>query len=297
MVYRARPRAAPATFIFPRPLQPSVRAEVILVGDELLEDMHGAQPDYMVELMLELGSDLKDRGYSMGRLTVVGDAEGELAGLLSDASLRQVDLVVTVGGLGPTHDDRVREEVVRVVGMGPPRSHPDAFRWLVECFDRKGIAVPEEGGSWERMGQVPEGVDPLRNPVGMAAGLSFSLGGSTEVRCLPGVTFEALPMWREEVLPDLDRHGGPPPDGARTVVMVRGTSEGIVGPIVERFAQERPAIRARVNLMDVDGHRFRSIKVTLTGDPLELEGAVEELLASLNDVAGVEAGVVERWGP
>jgi molybdopterin-biosynthesis enzyme MoeA-like protein len=265
-----------------------VRAEIILVGDELLEDMHGAQPVYIVELMRELGSDLAAMGYSMGRLSVVGDGDGEVAALLDDASSRHVDLVVTVGGLGPTHDDRVRDEVARALGKGPPVTHPVAHRWLVECFDRKGIDLPEEGGAWERMGQVPGGVEPVRNPVGMAAGLAFRMGDATEVRCLPGVTFEALPMWREEVLPDMDSREGPPPDRTRRVLMVRGSSEGVVGPIVERFVRGFPGIRARVNLMDADGHRFRSIKVTLTGDPREMGAAVDHLMEAFDSVEGVE---------
>ena len=54
-----------------------MRAEIILVGDELLEDMHGVQPDYMADLLREMGSDLTVRGYTLGRLTCVGDAPRE----------------------------------------------------------------------------------------------------------------------------------------------------------------------------------------------------------------------------
>jgi nicotinamide-nucleotide amidase len=265
-----------------------VRAEIILVGDELLEDMHGVQPDYMVGLLHELETDLAERGYSLGRLTCVGDATGELASVLLDAREREVDLVVTVGGLGPTHDDRVRDDVASVVGLGSPRPHPDAMRWLVDTYRAKGIDVPEAGGTWERMGHSPPGVDPVRNPKGMAAGLSFNLGGSTEVRCLPGVTFEALPMWRQEVLPDLDRHGRPSPGMARAVLRVRGAREGVVGPVVETFAMERPGIRARVNLMDAEGERFGSIRVTLTGPVDEVDTASRDLQTMLSRVSGIE---------
>ena len=107
-----------------------MRAEIILVGDELLEDMHGVQPDYMADLLREIGSDLTVRGYALGRLTCVGDAPGELAPVLIDACERAVDLVVTVGGLGPTHDDRVRDDVAMVVGLGPPPPPPRGG-WLV----------------------------------------------------------------------------------------------------------------------------------------------------------------------
>lgn len=274
-----------------------MRAEIILVGDELLEDMHGVLPEYILELLGAMGADLDERGYALGRLSVVGDTPGELAPLLEDAEERGVDLVVTIGGLGPTHDDRVREEVTAVVGLGPPGIHPDAFRWLVDTFRRKGIDVPEEGGSWERMGQVPVGVDPIHNIEGMAAGLAFRLGERTEVRCLPGVTFEALPMWRQVVLPDLDRNGAPAPGQVRSVLIVKGVGEGIVGPAVEKFALEHPGVRTRINLMDPDGHRFRSIKVTLTGGPDAMAMAVPALMAEFDPIAGVTVELVEGGGP
>ncbi|NIP35108.1 MAG: hypothetical protein GWN18_09185 [Thermoplasmata archaeon] len=270
-----------------------MRAEIILVGDELLEDTHGAQPEYLRELLEQFGSDLAQRGHSIGRVTQVGDAPGELAPLLSDAAARGVDLVVTVGGLGPTHDDRVRDEVSKVLGMGLPRPDPDAMRWLVERYTRLGIDVPEPGGQWERMGHCPPGAEPLRNPDGMAAGISFRLGEGTEVRCLPGVTFEALPMWREEVLPELDRQGRPPPEMARAVLRVRGAREGIVGPVVEEFAMARPGIRARINLMEASGNRFGSIRVTLTGDPAEVDRGAEDLTASLTRVSGITVELEE----
>ena len=104
-----------------------MRAEIILVGDELLEDMHGVQPDYMADLLREIGSDPTVRGYVLGRLTCVGDAPGELAPVLIDACERTVDLVVTVGGVSVGRRDYlpgVWEElglkaVVRGVAMQP----------------------------------------------------------------------------------------------------------------------------------------------------------------------------------
>jgi nicotinamide-nucleotide amidase len=270
-----------------------VRAEIILVGDELLEDMHGVLPDYMSELLEKMGADLASRGFIMERMTLVGDTAGELAPLLSDAGDRGVDLVVTVGGLGPTHDDRVRDEVAQALGMGPPRPHPDSMRWLVLRFGTLDIPLPEPGGPWERMGHCPPGADPVYNPAGMASGIAFRVGTVTQVRSLPGVTFEALPMWRQEVLPDIDRQGKPPPDKARAVLRVTGASEGIVGPVVEDFAMEHPGIRARINLMEARGNRFGSIRVTLTGSPGEVEDAAGELTGLLTRVSGIQVDTEE----
>jgi molybdopterin-biosynthesis enzyme MoeA-like protein len=162
------------------------------------------------------------------------------------------------------------------------------MRWLVERYGTLGIDVPEPGGPWERMGHVPPGAEPVRNPAGMAAGMAFRLGDRTEVRCLPGVTFEALPMWREEVLPALDRGGAPSPDQSRVVLRVTGAREGVLGPVVEEFAMARPEIRARINLSEASGNRFGAIRVTLTGRPGDVEGAADELARMLGEVSGLE---------
>jgi molybdopterin-biosynthesis enzyme MoeA-like protein len=263
-----------------------VHAEVVLVGDELLEDGRGVQPPYIGELLEQLVSDMESRGLSLGRLTVVGDTEGELAPILQDAARREVDLVVTVGGLGPTHDDRVRDEVAAAIGQGPPGPHPDSMAWLIEAYEGRGIPVPERGTGWESMGHCPPGAEPVLNPAGMACGLAFDLGPATRVRCLPGVTYEALPMWRESVLPGLEAGMDPPPPRGEATIVVRRVREGLVAPVVEGFLSSRPGLRAGVYLMDpVDG-AFRAIRVTLRGSPEEVSRSAPDLAHALAAIEG-----------
>jgi molybdopterin-biosynthesis enzyme MoeA-like protein len=267
-----------------------VCAEIVLVGDELLEDGHGVQPPYIGELMGEMVSDMMARGLSLGRLTVVGDSEGELAPILLDAARRGVDLVVTVGGLGPTHDDRVRSEAAAAIGGGPPEPRPESMAWLMEAYEGRGIPVPGRGTGWERMGHCPPGAEPLRNPAGLACGLAFELGEGTRVRCLPGVTYEALPMWRERVLPELEEGLGPPPERGEATIVVRHVREGLVATVVEGFLASRPGLRAGVYLMDPADGAFRAIRVTLRGPPEEVSRSAPDLA---NSLAGIEGARID----
>jgi molybdopterin-biosynthesis enzyme MoeA-like protein len=270
-----------------------VRVELVLVGEELLEEWHGVQPPYIQEMLQEIGGDLAAAEATLGGLHVIGDDRGELESLLRDAEARGTDLVITFGGLGPTHDDRVREEVASLLGQGPPTPHPEAMAWLLEAYESQGIAMPERGQTWERMGHCPPGASPLRNLTGLAAGLAMSIGG-TEVVCLPGVTIEALPMWREHVLPELV--GTPVEAGAeeRAAVVVRGLREGVVGPVVEGFLDKRPRVRAGVYLIDLEGHSFRAIRVVLRAPPNEMERALTDLAEALAALPG--AGVEVEGG-
>jgi molybdopterin-biosynthesis enzyme MoeA-like protein len=269
-----------------------VRAELILVGDELLEDHLGVQPVYISELVSELASDLDVLGHPLARITVVGDGPGEVGQLVIDAVDRHVPLVLTVGGLGPTHDDRVREGVAMALRQGPPEVHPGAMAWLKEAYERKGIPVPKPGGGWERMATVPLGALPVRNPVGMACGLAFHVGTGTQVRCLPGVTYEALAMWREEMMPHLERVELRVPKGEATI-RVRGVREGLVGPVVESFLGHWPDLRAGVYLMEHHRGRFHSIRVALRGDPDEVRRATPLLASALGKIKGAKVEVSE----
>jgi len=273
-----------------------MRAEIILVGDELLEDQRGVQPDYIGDLIGHLVSDMSSLGLAFGRLAVTGDAPGELGPLLLDAASRGVDLVVTIGGLGPTHDDRVREEAARAIGRGPSDPNPAAMEWLIDAYEAKGIQVPDRGGGWERMAHCPPGARPLRNPAGLACGLAFELDDSTRVRCLPGVTYEALPMWREQVLPRLEREAPSSRmaddagqiDGSTATLLVRGVREGMLAPVVEDFTTRWPDLRTGVYLSDLEDGSFRTIRVTIRGSGGRVAEAIPDLEVALEGIEGAE---------
>ncbi len=266
------------------------------MGDELLEGSGGVQPGYISEMLDVIHAELGRAGASVGRLTVVGDGEGELAGALREAAARGARAVVTFGGLGPTHDDRAREEAAAVLGRGSPKVHPEAMAWMLAGFEAKGVPPPAPGSPQERMAHCPPGARALRNVVGMAAGLLFDLPPSTRVWCLPGVTIEALPMWELHVMPEVEAMcAGQAPQGAATVV-VRGLREGAVAPVVNDLLARRGAVRAGVYLMELEGDRFRAVRVVLRGPPDEVGRASEELAAALRAMPGATVDPVAGGG-
>ena len=86
-----------------------MQAEIIAVGTELLLG-HTINSDaaHVARALAELGIDVFGS-------CVVGDNAGRLEKALRDG-LRENDLLVTTGGLGPTDDDLTRETVARVTG-------------------------------------------------------------------------------------------------------------------------------------------------------------------------------------
>ena len=87
----------------------SPRAAVVVTGSELVRgDRRDLNGPFLVHELLSLGVE-------PARITIVGDAPDEL-----EAALREglaYDVLVTSGGLGPTHDDRTVELLARAAGV------------------------------------------------------------------------------------------------------------------------------------------------------------------------------------
>src|SRR3972149_9061377 len=87
-------------------------AEIIAIGSELLTPFHQDTNS------LYLTDQLERLGIAVVQKTVVGDQPDRLRQAFADA-LKHADLVIGMGGLGPTADDRTREAVA-----GGPNPHP-----------------------------------------------------------------------------------------------------------------------------------------------------------------------------
>ncbi len=124
---------------------------VVIIGDEILSGKFADENGpYLIERLRELGADLR-------RLVTISDDLDDIAGEVRRCSEAH-DLVVTTGGVGPTHDDRTLIGIARAFGVGLVE-HPD----LLDLLDRYGL---ERTPATLRMATVPEGSDLLHAPGG-----------------------------------------------------------------------------------------------------------------------------------
>src|SRR3712207_4649525 len=89
-----------------------MRARLFSIGSELI---HGRLTDTNATF---LAQELLANGIELLEVTQIGDDRRRLADRLR-AALREADLVVCTGGIGPTDDDVTREAIADVVGETP----------------------------------------------------------------------------------------------------------------------------------------------------------------------------------
>lgn len=167
-------------------------AEVVSVGTELLL---GQIVDTHAPTMARI---LADCGISCVRRQTVGDNFERIVDGLKEA-LSRADIVVTVGGLGPTVDDLTRDAIAAALGDTLERV-PEYEEWLRKMLAFRKIPWNETIG---RQADRPTSGRFIENPNGSAPGLICEKGGKTVI-ALPGPKGEFNAMANGPVLDYLE---------------------------------------------------------------------------------------------
>lgn len=157
-------------------------AAIIAVGSEMLTPYRADTNSLPVTARLnELGIEVRAK-------IVVGDDRSDLTSMFRHA-LERADLVVLIGGLGPTADDVTREVVADALGR-PLAVDPGILEAIERRFAARSIRMPEIN---RRQAMVPQGAIAIPNPNGTAPGLWID-DADRGVLLLPGPPRELEPM-------------------------------------------------------------------------------------------------------
>jgi molybdenum cofactor synthesis domain-containing protein len=119
------------------------RVAILVVGDEILSgDTQETNAHYMACALSRVGA-------SLGRIVVVPDDLSEIARFSRELS-DEFDVVITSGGIGPTHDDVTMEGIALGLGL-PLAAHPQLLDLLSEW---RGSDLDD---ATARLALVPEG--------------------------------------------------------------------------------------------------------------------------------------------
>lgn len=235
---------------------------MIAIGDEILS---GRTKDknigHFADTMTLVGIDLME-------VRIVPDEEHMIVEAVN-AFRSRYDVVVTSGGIGPTHDDITADAIGAAFGLAVGE-HPEAVSRLEAYYEGRELPFTE---ARRRMTRTPEGASLIDNPVSVAPGFSIE-----NVYVLAGVphVFQAMLDNLVKTLP----HGVP--------VMSRSVpcpiGEGDIGGPLSKLAKERDGVSIGSYPRFSEGRYTTEIIIRSRDEALldEAEDAVKRLIDELS---------------
>lgn len=216
-----------------------MKAEIIAVGSEMLT------PWRQDTNSLHLTEKLNEIGVTVNFKTIVGDRLKDLVGAVRTA-LNRVDILVLMGGLGPTEDDLTREAVAEALSLTLRRDgaqvaalHARAATWR--------ITMPPNN---LKQADVLEGATVLANANGSAPGqwLDITYEGYRKlILLLPGPPNECKPLFDGECMTRL-RELVPPRALAkrilRAAMIPESQADKLLAPIYTKYPDVETTILA-----------------------------------------------------
>jgi nicotinamide-nucleotide amidase len=242
----------------------TTNAEILSIGNEiLLGEIIDTNAAFLAGELGRLGLALHD-------VRQLPDDRGRIASAFAEAR-ELVEVVITTGGLGPTHDDLTREGLADAL-----REHLILDPRLEAALRaRMGDGMPEAN---LRQAMVTPSVQPLENPIGSAPGWWAERDGRIVV-LMPGVPSEMRRMWAEQVVPRLTARFALRPLHVRTVKTFGIGESAVAATLGSLLTSVDPD--AGIYARDDGVH----LRFSTRGDAAALDGLVAEARALLG--AGV----------
>jgi nicotinamide-nucleotide amidase len=225
---------------------------------------------------------LNEIGVRVAFKTTVGDRMEHLVSAVRTAAQR-VDIIVIMGGLGPTQDDLTRQAVAEAMGIHI-RRNADIVAELYKRFAARRMSMTENNA---QQADVLEGahVVPNANGTAPAQWLDTVYGGHRKIMMLlPGPPQELKPLFDNECMPRL-REVLPQRFIAKRILKAAMIGESAcdarIAPIYKHFPDVETTILAhagdiQLNLIcEKPGLEFAQARVD------ELAGRIEEELEEL----------------
>jgi nicotinamide-nucleotide amidase len=216
-----------------------VNAEIVAIGSELLTPFRqDTNSLYLTEKLNELGVDVVFK-------TISGDDRTHLTNV-AEIALSRADIVIFMGGLGPTEDDLTREAVADALGLELKRD-PEIIETLQERFASRKIKMSPNNA---KQADIIAGATVLPNSLGTAPGqwLSGKLDGKERiVILLPGPPHELKRLFDEQCVERL-RNKLPPAFITSRVLKIAMMGESQcdarVAPLYQRYPDVQTTILA-----------------------------------------------------
>ena len=237
------------------------KIEIMAIGSELLT------PYSQDTNSLYLTERLNDLGMEVSYKTIVGDEWDDLV-LCIQQALSRADIIIAMGGLGPTKDDRTREAFASVLERKLIFKQK-ILKKIEGRFKRRGHSMPSVN---KKQAYIIDGAEVLDNKNGTAPGLWLDTD-SEVVLLLPGPPQELKSMFDSSVWPKLQSYRKK--HTARRALKITGLTESKIETLISDLYPHEP--RARLTTLAYPGQ----IEIHLTILSEESQEKAEESICKL----------------
>ncbi len=193
-----------------------MKAIIISIGDELLIGQT------INTNAAWLGQQLSIRGIQIIKTLTIADSETEILNALTE-SVRENQLVIITGGLGPTKDDITKHTLCKFFNTTLILNET-VLAHVTQFFAKRNRPMLEVN---TLQATVPANSEVLFNRQGTAPGMWFAQNKSIVIS-LPGVPYEMQSIMLEEAFPKLQKHLGSKTETYFRTVLTQGIGESFL---------------------------------------------------------------------
>ncbi|MEM1589573.1 MAG: nicotinamide mononucleotide deamidase-related protein [Candidatus Bathyarchaeia archaeon] len=268
-----------------------VQVEIISIGNELLI---GKTLNTNAQWIAKRATSL---GASVRRITVVGDDVDEIVSAVREALGRKPRLIITTGGLGPTFDDKTLEGIAVALNRKLVLNNK-ALQMIKEKYEEYakvcGLDSAELTPHRVKMAMLPEGAEPLPNPVGTAPGVCLDING-TLIVALPGVPAEMEAIFEEFIAALLKKEAG----GLmffETSIQVDNIVESTLAPLIDLTMRDNPYVYIKSHPKGEEKKPHIEIHFSTTAkDSKTAKGRIGRAIIQLSELIKEKGGKVKTF--
>ena len=270
------------------PKKDTLTAGFLAIGNELLDGIVlETNSHWMKSRLVALGVDIR-------RLISVRDEIDEIGNALQFA--REVcNIIITSGGLGPTHDDMTLKAIAKVLGreiIEDTNAIEIIKRQYKTLHEKEIVAAPDLTDARRKMAQLPEGAVALDNRVGGAPGVLIEEEDTT-IFCLPGVPAELKFIFEDSVIPWVKENSKQ--KFYEQIVEFQLKDESVFAPAIDSVMKQFPLVY--IKSLPKPYGTGRGIRVWVSArstDDIELKEVVQKAITSLEEETGVRSRILEK---
>jgi molybdenum cofactor synthesis domain-containing protein len=227
-------------------------------------------------------------GAEVKRLVSVRDTLEEIAHGL-DFLKNSCDVVITSGGLGPTHDDMTLKAIALYLkrNLVEDLLAESIVKRQYKMLHEKGIVeTPDYTDNRRKMAFIPEKSEPLDNAVGGAPGVKI-VEQEVTIFCLPGVPKELKSIFESSVKPWFEKKTQI--KYYEKIVEFRERDESIFASYIERAMKKYPKVYIKSMPKTYGTSKTLRVWVSARGMKFsELQSIVEGAIDYLSKDSGLE---------